>query len=177
MLGIAIDALPGALLSRLVFEGDAPLLEAVLARARIESTGTEIIFKRDGGNFSARVEADTPFEDARVTCLVVTDLSEQRRHEAVIRAEALGRSILDQAVDAVVVCDPRGDVVRASNSAHLLCGCNPLLQPFDARFPAGRSRASARSANCPARRSHAQRSLRNAHFRTGAFRCWSAPDL
>ena len=68
-------------------------------------------------------------------CLVVTDLSERRRLEAVIAAESLGRSILDQAVDAVVVCDTRDDVIRASNSSHLLCGCNPLLQPFEEVFP------------------------------------------
>jgi signal transduction histidine kinase len=113
----------------------------MLERAHIEPVVAEIAFKRDSGGFPARVEVFTPYEDTRATCIVVTDLSEQRRHEAVSAAEALGRSILDQALDAVVVCDLRGVVVRASASSHALCGCNPLLQPFSDVFPlVGRDR-------------------------------------
>ncbi len=135
LLGVSVHALSGTALSELVHDGDVPLLEAVLARAGAGAVSTELVFKRDSAPFPAHVDAETLFENASAICLLVTDLSEQRKHEAVMAAEALGRSILDQALDAIVVCDLRGAIVRASKSSYALCGCNPLLQPFAAMFP------------------------------------------
>jgi len=135
LVGIGIDALPGTPLAQLMLDTDVALLEALLLRARTHSVASEINFRRDLGSFPARLEAEKVFPGVDALSLLVTDLSEQRRHEAVVAAEGLGRSILEQAVDAVVVCDLGGNVIRASNSAHLLCGCNPLLQPFAEVFP------------------------------------------
>lgn len=135
LLGVALHTLAGIPLTGLVHDADRPLIAALLSRAGAESINSEVIFKAAGGDLPARIEAARPFEDARAVCLIVTDLSEERRHAALAEAEALSRSILDQAVDAVVVCDLRGDVVRASKSAHALCGGNPLLKPFLTVFP------------------------------------------
>jgi PAS domain S-box-containing protein len=74
-------------------------------------------------------------EDESVLCMVATDLTEQKRTEEVVAAERLARCILDQAVEAIVVCDKNGQIIRASQMAHQLCGQNPLLQPFEAIFP------------------------------------------
>lgn len=68
-------------------------------------------------------------------CLVATDLTEQKRNEAIITAEKLARSILDQAAEAIVVCDAQGLILRASEAAHVLCGQNPLGLPFAYAFP------------------------------------------
>ena len=135
LVGVESQELTGRMLRQMVHDGDVPLVEAILARAAGEPVDAELAFKRDGGHFPARIEADRPFDGGSAVCLVVTDLSERRRHEAVVAAESLGRSILDQAVDAIVVCDVQGQIIRASKSSHLLCDCNPLLQPFDAAFP------------------------------------------
>jgi diguanylate cyclase (GGDEF)-like protein/PAS domain S-box-containing protein len=71
-------------------------------------------------------------------CVIATDLSEQKRGEAMVAAERLARSILDQVADAIVVCDNDTCIVRASQAAHTLCGKNPLGRPFAQVFPVQR---------------------------------------
>jgi len=67
--------------------------------------------------------------------VMVTDLSDQKRHEAVLAAETLSKSILEQAADAIVVCDAAGTIIRTSHVAEELCGRNAMLLPFDSVFP------------------------------------------
>lgn len=74
-------------------------------------------------------------EEGGGVCVLITDLRRQKQHEELIAAENLARSMLQQAADAVVVCDPDGGVAFASPSAHELCGRNPLGQPFSEVFP------------------------------------------
>lgn len=70
----------------------------------------------------------------RGICLVVTDLTSQKRHEEVIASERLARSILEQAAEVIVVCNDEGRITHASRPAALLCGQNPLLKRFDEIF-------------------------------------------
>jgi PAS domain S-box-containing protein len=67
-------------------------------------------------------------------CIVVTDLSAQKREEALVASEELSRSILEQAADAIVVCDPCGDIVRASETAKRLCVADPTGRSFEDVF-------------------------------------------
>ncbi len=67
-------------------------------------------------------------------CAVITDLTEQRHYEAMVKDGELSRSILDQAAESIVVIDARGTVLRASESASKLAGRDVLLQHFDAAF-------------------------------------------
>ncbi|MEJ2406164.1 MAG: EAL domain-containing protein [Candidatus Thiodiazotropha sp.] len=67
--------------------------------------------------------------------MIVTDLTEQKRNEAIAANERLAHAILDQVADAIVVCDPDGIVIRASASAWHLCGRNPIGNPFEQCFP------------------------------------------
>jgi PAS domain S-box-containing protein len=76
-----------------------------------------------------------PNELRGLCCLVVTDLTEQKRNEVLVADEQLARSILEQAADAMVVCDAQGQIIRASEAAHALCGQNPLGLPFARAFP------------------------------------------
>ena len=69
-----------------------------LSASRLQSEGAEMVF-----------------------CLVLTDLTEQKSHERVVEAERLARSILEQAAEAIVVCDERGRVIRASQAAQQIC--------------------------------------------------------
>ncbi|WPL16006.1 Cyclic di-GMP phosphodiesterase Gmr [Thiorhodovibrio winogradskyi] len=74
--------------------------------------------------------------------LVATDLAEQKAHEdRILAAERLARSILDQATEAIVVCDRTTQVVRANALARQLCAVNPLGQVFanvlPLRLPSG----------------------------------------
>ncbi len=74
-------------------------------------------------------------EEQHLTCVITTDLSEQKRNQQMIAAERLAARIVEQAAEGIVVCDLDGNVIRASHSAQRLTGENPLLRPFEEAFP------------------------------------------
>jgi PAS domain S-box-containing protein len=71
----------------------------------------------------------------QVICVIVTDLSEQKRDEKIIADGRLSQLIFRQSAEAIIVCDKNGKIILASHAAHALCGQNPLYQPFDKMFP------------------------------------------
>lgn len=68
-------------------------------------------------------------------CLVATDLRSQKRSEEVVAAERLARAVLEQAAEAIVVCDEQGRVIRVNGAARELSGSNALLASVDVGFP------------------------------------------
>ena len=68
---------------------------------------------------------------AESLCLIVTDLSEQKRNEEIVAAEKLARSILEQAAEAILVVDPDGRISRASRAAEQLAGAPVVQRHFD----------------------------------------------
>jgi diguanylate cyclase (GGDEF)-like protein/PAS domain S-box-containing protein len=68
-------------------------------------------------------------------CMVATDLTEQKHTEAILAAEERSNAILDQAADAIVICDKAGRIMRASKQAQALYGKNPIGQLFYQAFP------------------------------------------
>jgi two-component system, NtrC family, sensor kinase len=74
-------------------------------------------------------------DEIRCLCLTAMDLTEQKHHEEMIAFDKLTRSILEQAVDVIVVCDQSGIIVQASQAAHELSGFNLLHRTFEEAFP------------------------------------------
>ncbi|MBD2594583.1 PAS domain S-box protein [Nostoc spongiaeforme FACHB-130] len=74
-------------------------------------------------------------DEVTVTCIVVTNLTEQKRNAEIVAAERLANSILEQAGEAIIVCDRSWKIIRANQAAQQLCGKNPLFQQFDTSFP------------------------------------------
>jgi PAS domain S-box-containing protein len=68
-------------------------------------------------------------------CIVVTDLGDQRRREALVADERLARSILEHVAEAVVVCGLDGVVTRANQEARRLAGDRIIGAPFAEAFP------------------------------------------
>jgi PAS domain S-box-containing protein len=77
------------------------------------------------------VRAETP----DCFCMVLTDLTEQKRDQARLTAGALERAILEQAGDAIVICDDTGRIIRASKEAQTFYGKNLLGEVFEHAFP------------------------------------------
>ena len=67
-------------------------------------------------------------------CMVVTDLTEQKRNEEMLAEEKLTTQILNQAAEIFVLCDPQGRIIRASQSTNRLFGKSPIFQAFDEAF-------------------------------------------
>lgn len=74
-------------------------------------------------------------ENRRRFCLIAADLRHQKRSEEVLAAERFARSVLEQAADAIVVCDDAGRIVRLSDSAREVCPEEPLRSRFEDAFP------------------------------------------
>jgi PAS domain S-box-containing protein len=68
-------------------------------------------------------------------CMVATDLTEQKRNKAILAAEEFARAILEQAADAIVICDRTGRIIRASKQAQAFCGENSIGRSFEQAFP------------------------------------------
>jgi PAS domain S-box-containing protein len=117
----------------LVAEVSRPTVAGVLAHPAGGRHDVQLV-RGDGTTIPVRMTASSPDEEG-IICLVVTDLTDQRRLEEVVAAETLSRSILDQIVDAVVVGDPGGTLIRAGAAARRLCGCDPVGLSFDEAFP------------------------------------------
>jgi PAS domain S-box-containing protein len=76
-----------------------------------------------------------PDSGARYVCLVATDLREKKQNERVLAEGILARAVLEQAADAIVVCDAKGRITQANSAAERMCGCRPVRANFDAAFP------------------------------------------
>ncbi len=68
-------------------------------------------------------------------CMVIADLTHQKRQEEIVSAGRLAHLILQQAAEAIAVCDNSGRIVLASQAFHQLCGRNTSLLPFDTVMP------------------------------------------
>jgi PAS domain S-box-containing protein len=53
-------------------------------------------------------------------CLIATDLTAQKRNDEIVASEKLARSILEQAVEAMIVCDREGVIIRANTVARTM---------------------------------------------------------
>ncbi len=74
-------------------------------------------------------------EGSTTVCMVITDLTEQKRQDEIVSAGRLAHLIVQQAAEAIAVCDNSGKIVLASEAFHHLCGRNTLLLPFDSVMP------------------------------------------
>jgi PAS domain S-box-containing protein len=146
MLDIPQRGLLGQPFCAFLADESVPLFEALWQRSRMGTSCGEVRLMAAGGvtvpvYLALRV---LPVEGPAQTSVVINDLTEQKRHQEIMASEVFAASILDQAHDAIVVCDPAGHVIRVNRAAERLGGGNPLLQPFEAAFPLCRAVAGSR---------------------------------
>lgn len=70
-----------------------------------------------------------PIDDKPGLSMVITNLTE------ILEKETFANTILDQAAEAVIVCNEEGLIIRLNHAAQTLCRKNSYLQPFDTTFP------------------------------------------
>jgi len=136
MMRTSLEHLLGTSVQRFVAPRDLPNFMALFERgARSNSRGEVALQAADGTLVPAFLACNSfRVDDFQRVCLVVTDLTEQKRQEEILVSEALARAILEQTAEALVVTDITGCIIRASQAAHQLAGRNVLLQDFDAVF-------------------------------------------
>ena len=134
---LPLERMSGARLHDLVPSAAHGLLDAVLQGRGGESSKAEVeLTTSSGGRTPVYLSATAGWgDDDGLTCVIVTDLSEQKRSQEMVVAERLAARIVDQAAEGIVVCEPGGRVIRASRTAHRVAGDNPLLRRFEDAFP------------------------------------------
>src|SRR5664280_263112 len=133
MLGRPLDQVLGTALRDFLPPADQRALDALLAHADKEPSRREINLKTsEGGLMPVYLSASCLGSEGAeaVVCLVLTDLTEQKSHERIAAAEQMARLILDQAAEAIVVCDEQGRIMRTSQAAQQFCEGDPLMRPF-----------------------------------------------
>ncbi len=127
----------GSSIENYVDGADLAKVKALLREGAVAGSKGEITLRTRGGGSVPVFLSFSPLEidELSVVCLVVTDLTEQKRADEILAAETLARAILEQAAESVVVLDRTGKIVRASRSAAALAGDDILYRRFDAVFP------------------------------------------
>ena len=137
MVKMPIEKVIGFSANDLVAQSDRQAFADLLRQGEQGKAKAEITFRPADGTFVPVYcsVSSVQIDETRCLCLTATDLTEQKRHEEMIAFEKLARSILEQAIDVIVVCDESGVIVQASQAAHELSGFNVLHRTFEEAFP------------------------------------------
>jgi PAS domain S-box-containing protein len=134
-VGRPLERVIGSSFHDFVAPEDAEVLRALLDRGSSTEVKGELRLRKEGTAVPAYLAVNRmPIDGVESVCVVVTDLTEQKRNEELIAEGQLARSILDQAAEAILVIDPEGTVIRGSRAADRLAGQPVLLQEFDKLF-------------------------------------------
>lgn len=126
----------GSTLDTYVASSMVPLLDALLRDRGAGAAKAEMeLIAKNGTVVPVYLSATASWDkQEQLTCVIATDLSEQKRNQAMIADERLAARIVEQAAEGIVVCDLDGRITRASNAAQRVAGRNPLLLPFEEVF-------------------------------------------
>jgi PAS domain S-box-containing protein len=124
----------GASIFSFIPESERSQFDAIFREARNHSGGRcELTLTRSNGDqVPVFVSASSCTEfGATAICMVVTDLSEQKRNEQIVADGKLARLILSNAREPMAVCDNNGIVQHCNHAFEELSSGNPLLRRFD----------------------------------------------
>jgi PAS domain S-box-containing protein len=127
----------GAPIARFVTAEDQSEFAALVARAATGGAAGELhLLASDGTCVPVFVVLrGVNVDEVHGVCIVVTDLTEQKRNREIVAQERLARAILTQATEALVVCDTEDIIIRASERARELAGRDVIGLPFATAFP------------------------------------------
>ncbi|MEO5573449.1 MAG: diguanylate cyclase, partial [Gammaproteobacteria bacterium] len=137
MLDTPLEQVIGSDIHGFVVAKDRPLFDTLFQQGvQAHSKGELHLETSRGSAVPAYISISSlAIEGAQGVCLIAADLTLQKRNEGIVASGRLAQSILDQAAEAIVVCDDAGTIIRASQAAHHLCGENLMLRHFDEVFP------------------------------------------
>lgn len=133
----------GCLVFDLIAEESRIELQSLLAQARKGNAKGEVVLS-SSSQAPVLLSLSLLGEDQDAFfSMIVTDLTDRKKGAEVMAAERLARSILDNATEAIVVCDAEGRIVRANAEAERLAGRGLSLAPFCDGFDLCEGEASA----------------------------------
>ena len=133
----SLEEVVGSSIYRYFSSTDLQLFETLVELGIEENTKMELALQSEGGHSVPALFSVSPLQITNVPgaiCMVVTDLTEQKRNEEMLAEEKLTTQILQQAAEIFVLCDHQGRIIRASQSTHSLFDRSPLFRAFDETF-------------------------------------------
>jgi len=134
LLKRSLETLIGSYFHDYVSPQDASLFQTHLNQVRERRKSAFELFLVDQNQVEVPVYLSMNhlnLDDVMMNCLVITDLTEQKRHEKTLASERLARLMLEQAGEVILVCDHTGTIIRASQIANQILGNNLISRPFD----------------------------------------------
>ncbi len=135
ILEIPLERIVGRNFEKLVAADDLTAFMGMFRQGSHGHAAGEIGLRAESGIRPAHLSlSPIEMEGISVVCMAVTDLRDHKRHERVLAEERLNRAIIDQSADAIIVCDSRGKVIRASRAAQELVDGSALNRHFNDIF-------------------------------------------
>jgi PAS domain S-box-containing protein len=134
---MSLEKVIGSSIYRYISSKDLQLFEALVEQGLQENSKVELALQTGGENSAPvllSISALQPTDMPGAVCMVITDLTEQKRNEEMLAEEKLTTQILNQAAEMLVLCDHQGRIVRASESTNRLFGRSPIFHTFDETF-------------------------------------------
>lgn len=131
-----LEQIVGRPLAEFVAAQDLEALQGLLADGSQGSVRRELTVQGVHGVVPT-LAAASPLvdEDSSAVLLIITDLTAQKHSEEIAAAEQFARSILEQATDAVLVCNKSGRITHASWAAKHLFGVSIIGQRAQLALP------------------------------------------
>jgi PAS domain S-box-containing protein len=136
MLKLPHENVIGASAGQFVVSESQELFETLLRQGEEDGARAPINFSATDGTVVPAYCSVNPVKIDQTQCvsMVVTNLTEQKRHEEILASERLANSILEQAAEVIIVCDGSGTIIRASRAAREFYGRNTLYELFNDLF-------------------------------------------
>jgi PAS domain S-box-containing protein len=138
MLGAPLEKVIGSEIHTWIAPESRQALQMLLQKDAVANRSEELVLvAADGTDVQVHLSVSRLLLDKMPDsfCMIATDLTEQKRNETILAAEEFARAILEQAADAIVICDRTGRIIRASKQAQAFCGESPVGRPFEHAFP------------------------------------------
>jgi len=137
MLGVPLEKVISSEILNWYVPESRPALQALLQNDALDNCREELMLAAaKGTQVPVYLSVSHLVLDGFDTvCMVVTDLTIQKRNETILAEEKLAHAILEHAADAIVICDSSGRIIRASKQAQAFYGNNPIGQLFEQAFP------------------------------------------
>lgn len=134
MLEVPLETVIGSEIADHVAEESRPAFRTLLQRAAVEGRREELTFvTAEGRRLPVWLSVSRLHPGALPDTLfvVATDLTGQKQTAAILAADRLEHAILEQATEAIVICEATGRIIRASKEAYALLGEKLIGQRFD----------------------------------------------
>jgi PAS domain S-box-containing protein len=136
LLGVPLESILGKPVRDFVDPRDLAVLDSLLKHTLKGSVSELTLLAMSGAPVSVLISI-SKFSSDRIEsfCMIVTDLSEQKRRDQIVASEEFLRVTFNHLLEGIIICDQEERILRANQAAIRIAGINPTGQSFDEAFP------------------------------------------